>query len=88
MPRPDASAPLPFFLSSGEGNWESEAPGRMGGGRLVIENPGGGGVLILGGGRGCKGSVRSCGELVNWGGGPNIFFWGAKIPSKLLAGAT
>ena len=66
------------FFCSGEGKGESEAPGG-GGGRFFIENSrrGGGSPGRGGGGRGAgRVSAR------NSGGGSQIFFFGAEIPTK------
>ena len=63
-----------YFFRSGEGKDESEAPGRGGGGRFLIENPKKGGGLLGGGGGGggTRGLEGVCGEL--GGRGLNIFF--------------
>ena len=65
-----------YFLCSGRGKGESEAPGGEGGG-VFIENPRRGGLQD---GRGREGV---CGELGNFGGrGSKYFFWGARMSTK------
>ena len=67
--------PRGYLPESGEGNWESEAPGRRGGGLdwLVIESPRRGVCFFLemGWGR-ARGREGVCGEF--GGGGVDIFF--------------
>ena len=69
-----------FFFCSGAGKGESEAPGGGGGGIFTLKIPGGG-VSRAGGGRGVRGREGVYGKF---GGGGQIFFFGAEIPTEIL----
>ena len=68
-----------IFFCLGEGKGESEAPGGWGGGFFNVKSQeGGGSPEWVGAGPG--GCLRAI-----WGGGLNIFFFGAEIPQRVVS---